>query len=1238
MEDSIHPSIWSGFYKKALKERQNQLKLAFPNLFPSTTNGNSPVTSPSGSPSLGPLNDSKYSSLNSGYSATQKINNGTTISQLDEFPIKGLDERIADNMVENCIGTIGLPVGLALNFTIDSKPVVIPMAVEEPSVIAAVSGAAKTICGASASGFSVSVSERNVVIAQIQLLDIPDTKLTEVEQTLLSMKSEIIDFANQYCQSMKSRGGGVIDVELRRVTRNVNPYTKLSMNSKYMSHFTSVRHTPSFPTWFVAHIYIDVCDAMGANCASTVAEGTAPFLQDLTGCRIGLKIVSNLNTHRISKASFRIPVSALEYKSHTGVSVASRILEAFEWANDDPYRCTTHNKGIMNGIDAVALATGQDWRAIEAAVHSWAAGSGQNRKWGYQSLTKYWVEDDVHDQLWFCAELELPIAVGTKGGVLNTNPVYQYTLGLMGHPNSQRLASIMCCVGLAQNFAALRALATEGIQRGHMHLHARNIAIAAGSPTHAIPEVTAWMIEKGRISFDAAKEYIVAHHLYTNIRKRLNGSETANSSSLPKPPSMFYFQERLPSGSKEKPFSINIAFQTLGPKPVFLDFTESPDSNPVYAVLFGNKTHEWLMQLFPLLDSIRLMPSSAPPSPANELLCKKLKIFSLLLNILTRRLMLWCPEETRAFVNKIFSHTKSGAKAFKNISETRKSKGYTSRSQTGGKKPSIARFLQTLAKHTENLMPVIKDDTHGTQENSTGREEEDLSIVTSLFPNLSKKSPLSVSLDLSADLSPISISPLNLSLNSSGSSFSASPVDNDTSSIEWTLPDIGIFRSSLLDDEFDLSDEYTPGPPSNSSTKDNVKPSNPKSDSYAPNLSQSNLRHSITLTELNVPSKKQILQVGFPLLLSIWQIFEVWVAQSVGHRTLASALLEEQRIIVSTLVATSNDILSVSNRFSSSPTDNQSYTSEDFAFLLDCSASIPTSATTRTDLSSRLRVSGLADDLFLKFMSIHAKRAQCSLFLLVDLICFDSSMVNRQLIGVVKIAGSYIEWEATIAHDLARLNRDWSVVFGDGKDIETISGYSWDNSQADQGAQEILSPESPQCKLKYKERRETSSLLASPLSLMHSQSIEQLYPHNVTNTPLLQLDKDSIRNSILAFVSLHTKLSLVKDAVLKTKYSTAATPLNLMMPYSKLAEFIPEYVSMVKLDQFKKNVAKEIEFLVSNDSGVFVLGSGCYKNESNIEDGQRELRSIEDIEGWLNSVAHVFRKGFKVEAIMSGQK
>ncbi|KAF9437226.1 hypothetical protein BGZ76_001569 [Entomortierella beljakovae] len=493
------------------------------------------------------------------------------------FPVHGLDEQIANNMIENCIGTLGLPLGLAFNFTINGSPMTIPLSVEEPSVVAAVSSAAKTI--ATYNGFKAVAPERNMIIAQVQLLDIKDGNMDNVMAKMQEHERSIKEEANEYCINMVKRGGGVQRVTFHRVRRHRNresfkgqdllvKYGVISAESLPARESTTGSYGKS-SEWLLVHLHIDVGDAMGANCANTVAEGIAPYLAKLSGGRIGVRILSNLNVDRIAKSTFRLPFSHMAYKNMQGKDVAVRILEAWEWADVDPFRAATHNKGIMNGIDAVALATGQDWRAVAAAAHAWAGGAGTysgrssdatsmegtlssstKRTFGdsneeskiyrgdaYKPLTRYWIEEDEdrlrqgytgQDALMFCGELELPIMVGTKGGVLSTNPVYAFTLGVMGYPDSKQLAMAMVTVGLAQNFAALRALATEGIQRGHMALHARNIAISAGTPPASVDEVTAYMIDTGKIRLGAAKSYIEKRGLLLySSGLSANGSSTS---------------------------------------------------------------------------------------------------------------------------------------------------------------------------------------------------------------------------------------------------------------------------------------------------------------------------------------------------------------------------------------------------------------------------------------------------------------------------------------------------------------------------------------------------------------------------------------------------------------------------------------------------------------------------------------------------------------------------------------
>ena len=389
---------WQGFYKKTIAERKSLVDLLFPDL-----------------------------------------------------PSPILSEQQGDFMIENFTTVAGLPLGLALNLVINGNELVVPMVVEEPSVVAAVSGIGKLV--AQNGGFIANGPESNMVIAQIQLLDLNDIEIDDAIRLIQSNKQQILELGNKSCTSMVQRGGGFLDLETRKLLRS-----KPLQDTNF---------------WLVIHLHINVCEAMGANCASTVAESISPYLKSLIKCRIGIRIVSNLIPSRMSSSKFKIRLDKLSYKGIPGKIVADRICEANDWARDDIYRAVTHNKGVMNGIDSVAVATGQDWRAIESSSHTYPFMF--NGKYG--PITNYEiVEQDRVGYL--VGSINLPLQVGVKGGALNTNPLYKYTHRLLGNPTAKQLAMIMCTVGLAQNFAALRALVTEGIQRGHMKLHARNIAIA----------------------------------------------------------------------------------------------------------------------------------------------------------------------------------------------------------------------------------------------------------------------------------------------------------------------------------------------------------------------------------------------------------------------------------------------------------------------------------------------------------------------------------------------------------------------------------------------------------------------------------------------------------------------------------------------------------------------------------------------------------------------------------------
>lgn len=400
--------------------------------------------------------------------------------ELDSDDLEGLGESgtlplaNADAMIENAIGVLGLPVGVGLNFLVNGEDVLIPMAVEEPSVIAAVSLAAKI--AREGGGFHAE-ADPGRMIGQVQVTDLVDPEAARV--AILRERDAILAAANALHPAMKARGGGAQDLEVRLV------------------------HVPAFngqggETHVVVHLLVDTQDAMGANLINTMCEGVAPLIERCCGGRVRLRILSNLADQRLARATCRIPFEALGDFGFAGAEVAHGIAEASRFADADPYRACTHNKGVMNGVDAVALATGNDWRAIEAGAHAWAARSGR-----YQPLTRWWVEGGA-----LMGRCELPIQVGTVGGAIKANPLIPVLLRMMGQPNVRRLAGIMAAVGLAQNMAALRALGTVGIQKGHMALHARNLAVSAGAKGTAVEEVARALIAAGEIKLHRAQEIL----------------------------------------------------------------------------------------------------------------------------------------------------------------------------------------------------------------------------------------------------------------------------------------------------------------------------------------------------------------------------------------------------------------------------------------------------------------------------------------------------------------------------------------------------------------------------------------------------------------------------------------------------------------------------------------------------------------------------------------------------------
>ena len=336
---------------------------------------------------------------------------------------------------------MGLPLGLGLNVVMDGKAYVVPMAVEEPSVVAAASNAAKTLQAAVGGGFWADCCARNVMIGQIQLLDVPD--LDAAERALVDANDALVALGNEYCTSMRQRGGGVIATFVRRihpapVMLQQRPTLAAHLHNS-RSGISSTQQQQVRKPYLVLHVHVDVCEAMGANVINTVVEGVSSHVAQLANGRVGLRILSNLAQERKAKSSFRIDTSKLAYKGFTGTQLAARIVEAYQFANDDPFRAATSNKGVMNGIDAVALALGQDWRAIESAAHVYTSLLQGGR---YGSMTHYWIEREGDGIEFLCGVLELPMAVATRGGVLQTNPSYQFLMGLMGTPSAQTLAKV----------------------------------------------------------------------------------------------------------------------------------------------------------------------------------------------------------------------------------------------------------------------------------------------------------------------------------------------------------------------------------------------------------------------------------------------------------------------------------------------------------------------------------------------------------------------------------------------------------------------------------------------------------------------------------------------------------------------------------------------------------------------------------------------------------------------------
>ena len=425
------------------------------------------------------MSDAKFTSRIPGFynlSLEQRLETLATYSGIEKETLQalngadGLTTQQANTMVENAVGVFGLPLGVAVNFVVNGRDVLVPMAIEEPSVVAGASFMARL--ARAGGGFTAHTSPPEM-IGQMQVLEITDT--ASARRSILEAKAALLAEAAEIDPLLQSLGGGPRDLEVRIISDSpIGPF-------------------------LVVHLIYDVRDAMGANAVNTACERLAPRIEAITGGRVHLRILSNLADRRLAQASCTIPLSELAFEAFPAEVVRDGIIAAWAFASVDPYRAATHNKGIMNGIDAVVIATGNDWRAVEAGAHAYAARSGQ-----YRSLST-WGKNVQGDLV---GTLELPMAVGIVGGATKVHPAARAALQLMGVKTASELAEIIAAVGLAQNLAALRALATEGIQRGHMSLHARQVAMAAGAVGEHIERLAQQMVTEKNVRIDRAEQIL----------------------------------------------------------------------------------------------------------------------------------------------------------------------------------------------------------------------------------------------------------------------------------------------------------------------------------------------------------------------------------------------------------------------------------------------------------------------------------------------------------------------------------------------------------------------------------------------------------------------------------------------------------------------------------------------------------------------------------------------------------
>jgi hydroxymethylglutaryl-CoA reductase len=382
----------------------------------------------------------------------------------------GLTVSAADHMIENVVGLHSLPLGIAQNFIVNGREVLVPMVIEEPSVVASASFMAKL--ARPTGGFHATTTAPEM-IGQMQLLDLKDP--LKARDEVLSHKAELLAQIADLDPLLKSKGGGPRDLEAHLITES------------------------PIGSFLVIHLIYDVRDVMGANAVNTAVEALAPRIEVLTGGRVHLRILSNLADRRLARSEVTINLADLAFEGYSGEKVRDGIIEAWAFAVADPYRAATHNKGIMNAIDPIVIATGNDWRAVEAGAHAYAARTGH-----YTSLSTWGVDEQGN----LTGSIELPMAVGIVGGATRVHPTARACLKLMGVKTASELAEIIVSVGLAQNLAALRALSTEGIQKGHMALHARQVAIAAGAREDQINLLSNQLVSKKKIRIDRAEEIL----------------------------------------------------------------------------------------------------------------------------------------------------------------------------------------------------------------------------------------------------------------------------------------------------------------------------------------------------------------------------------------------------------------------------------------------------------------------------------------------------------------------------------------------------------------------------------------------------------------------------------------------------------------------------------------------------------------------------------------------------------